>query len=194
MTDFNMQKDYFNYLKSRSKKSLIYRNSLVYPKLAKHLNGDVLDYGCGIGDFLDFYPNAVGVDINQYCVDYCNAKNNIAYIEDDFLSEQAESSFNCIILDNVYEHLDTPTETINRLKPYLKKDGVIVLGVPGKRGYECDSTHVHFYDELELVSSLAKAGLVKDRFFYTPLFKSEILSKMMKTYVLWGVFYNSKTT
>ena len=63
--------NYHNYLRLRSPLSLIYRNYFLYPRLAKSLPGLTLDIGCGIGDFLNYHSNCIGVDIDISNVSYC---------------------------------------------------------------------------------------------------------------------------
>ena len=58
-------KDYSDYLKTRSKKALIYRNFYLYPRLQKDLKEPVLDVGCGLGDYLRYNRNASGADVNE---------------------------------------------------------------------------------------------------------------------------------
>ena len=64
--------EYFEYLNQRSSLGLIYRKNFLYPRLAREMQGKVLDVGCGIGDFLEFYKNAKGTDINIKNVEYCS--------------------------------------------------------------------------------------------------------------------------
>ncbi len=41
--------EYFSYLQKRSKLGYLYRNYLLYPKICSHIDGKVLDVGCGYG-------------------------------------------------------------------------------------------------------------------------------------------------
>ncbi len=59
---------YLAYLKNCSKLGLLYRRHWLYPRLCCYLRGRVLDVGCGIGDFVAFRPETVGVDINPVTV------------------------------------------------------------------------------------------------------------------------------
>ena len=40
---------YYHYLRQRSRLGLWYRRYWLYPRLNKHLRGQTLDVGCGIG-------------------------------------------------------------------------------------------------------------------------------------------------
>ena len=50
-------KKYFKYLTSRSRLSLLLRK-LMYMSIVKEFRGKLLDVGCGIGEFLQWYPNS----------------------------------------------------------------------------------------------------------------------------------------
>lgn len=187
MTDFQ----YFEYLKTRSSISVLYREILLYPLLIKKSKGKILDYGCGIGDFLTFKKDAIGVDINNFCIEFCKEKNLNAFHTSQLDSLFNNNSFDTVILDNVYEHIEEPSTVIPTIKRILSKNGLLIIGVPGIKGYTSDATHKVFYSECNLTNSLEKFGFKKDYFFYSPFMKSNFLSKHMKTYVTWGVF--SKT-
>lgn len=66
---------YHKWLLKRSLKGYLYRRYYLYPKIWQHVEGSIVDIGCGIGDFVKLTPNAVGVDINRYNVDYCLSKS-----------------------------------------------------------------------------------------------------------------------
>ena len=71
------KKKYFEYLKDRSILGFFYRNFFLYPKLNKLLDAQTLDIGCGVGDFLKFRPNTIGVDINKNCIDWCLDRKSV---------------------------------------------------------------------------------------------------------------------
>ena len=65
------QKKTFEALNSRSSLGAFYANYILYPKLKKYLNGHVLDYGAGVGNFTKFYSNfgkITPADINKRAV------------------------------------------------------------------------------------------------------------------------------
>lgn len=183
------QQEYFNYLKSRSRLADLYRRKLLYPALAKQFSGKVLDVGCGIGDFLAFRENTVGIDINTFNVQYCKERNLEAYEIKNGVYPFAEKVFDGVILDNVLEHLPDPIPTIREVSRVLKSKGVFIIGVPGKKGYTMDSDHKHFYDESKLEKLLKEHGYILLRFVYGPAFiKSDMLSNLLSQYCIYGVF------
>jgi|694.fasta_scaffold142820_2 SAM-dependent methyltransferase len=183
------EEDYFNYLKTRSNKALLYRTKIIYPYIGKYLPGKVLDIGCGIGDYLGVNKNSVGIDINFHNVNYCKQlgfdarkiENNVFPVE--------ENEFDSAILDNVLEHLTHPEITLNEVRRALKVGGKLLLGVPGVKGYTMDSDHKKFYDEKEMQRLLTANGFMSVTFLYTPtFFKSQFISERLGSYCVYGVF------
>lgn len=182
-----MTDSYLDYLKKRSLLGYFYRTYFLYPSLSRYLNGRTLDVGCGIGDFLKYSPNAEGVDVNPALVDYCKSKNlNALMMEFDVLP-YSPNSFDNIVLDNVLEHIENPSPLLTEIERVLINGGILIVGVPGSKGYKRDSDHKHFYDELQLVETLKKFNFEKIDIFSRP-FNLPFLSSILSSYCLYGVF------
>ncbi len=181
-----MSTEYFNYLNSRSLLGFLYRKYYLYPKLYKNLNGNILDIGCGVGDFLKVYNNAVGVDINIDCVNYC-IKNglNVRLMQQDKLPFD-NNSFQSILLDNVLEHIEDPSNLLLEIKRVLKTDGILIIGVPCEKGYEFDSDHKIFYD-IESLKNIFSLDYYLKTYFYTPPF-TFFLKRHFRQIALYAVF------
>ena len=185
MTDFDK---YFDYINSESFLGKIYRKYFLYPRLNCYLNGSVLDIGCGLGNFLKFRPNTYGVDINKRFVNYCsNLGLSVSLMELDKLPFE-NSHFNSVLLDNVLEHIPNPSKLLAEIFRVLKNDGIVLIGVPGSRGWLSDEDHKIFYNESLLIETLAAHHFIVSELFYMPFFKSELLSRHLKQYCLFGVF------
>jgi SAM-dependent methyltransferase len=185
MSDLN----YFNYLKTRSKRALFYRKNIVYPALISELSGNVLDIGCGIGDFLMCRPNTVGIDVNQLNVNYCKEQGWEAYSIENNIFPFLENTFEGAILDNVLEHLTEPNITLLEAKRVLKNTGRLIVAVPGIKGYTMDDDHKHFYNEVEMNGLLASFGFKNIKYLYRPtFFKSNYFSAILPQYCIYGVF------
>lgn len=158
---------YFNYLSGRSGAGLLYRNYLLYPVLSRMLHGRVLDFGCGIGDFLKYMKNSVGVDVNQQLVDYCQSCDLDASLIRDGCISYPDSSFDSVVMDNVLEHISEADadRVIGEIMRVLRPSGTLLVGVPGQKGYAADSDHKCFYTVQDLESLLNRHGcrLVKTR-------------------------------
>lgn len=185
----NSQLQYFNYLKTRSKLALFYRNNLIYPALGNYLSGKVLDIGCGIGDFLLSRPNTIGIDINELNVNYCKDLGEEAYTIQNDKFPFPDNSFDGAVLDNVLEHLTEPHITLLEAKRVLKNKARFIIAVPGIKGYTMDDDHKHFYDEDEMNKLLESFGFVNKKYLYRPtFFKSTFFSKKLSQYCIYGVF------
>ena len=184
--------NYFEYLRTRSFKSFLYRNHFLYPKLIKHLPGYTLDLGCGIGDFLRFNKGAVGVDINSECVKYCLSEGlNAVRMEIDQLPFKA-SEFDSLIMDNILEHIENPNRILSEVYRVLNQSGRLIIGVPGRNGYKVDPDHKVFYDEKSLSSKLIEFGFSHVETFYTP-FQSRVLDRFMRQYCMYCLFQKSSS-
>ena len=184
-------KDYSNYLQKRRKLSFFYRNQILYPSLNKYLEGKTLDVGCGIGDFLSFKKNSVGVDINPELVEFCRGKGLEAKIMKVNSIPFQNSTFESVILDNVLEHISEPKPIINEIKRVLKKDKNLVVGVPGKSGYSRDKDHKVFYSKNDLINFMDKHNLKLEKIFGMPL-NFSFIQNFMTQYCVYGIFKNHK--
>ncbi len=178
---------YFEYLKGRRQLGLWYRHYWLYPRICRHLRGLTLDLGCGIGDFLSYRSGSVGVDINPATVDWCQRQGLNAHLMNPDALPFEEASFDSVVLDNVLEHLSEPNPLLKEIFRVLRSSGILVVGVPGNRGFLSDPDHKVFYDETSLVSTLRDAQFSLLRVFHMP-FKSEFLNKRMRQYCVYGVF------
>jgi SAM-dependent methyltransferase len=188
MTD---SKEYFEYLRQRSKLGLLYREFWLYPRLCKVLHGRALDVGCGVGDMLAFRPNTVGVDINPKTVEWCKAQDlNVHLMEIDRLPF-TEQTFDSVIFDNVLEHIEEPEAILIEIHRVLAEQGLLVVGVPGTLGYSTDPDHKIFYTKEKLVKTITRFGFVVDDLFAMPLNFNWLGSKM-RQYCIYAVFKKSK--
>lgn len=181
------QKDYHQYLLSRSILGHSYRKFFLYPRIAKHLPGKAIDVGCGIGDFLGFRNNTVGIDVNEHSVNYCKERGFSSFLIERKRFPFDEGTFDSCLIDNVLEHIVEPDETLREINRVLNDNGVLVIGVPGLKGYSKDPDHKVFYNEYNLKSLLTEYGYVLKTWMYTP-FKSDYLDRNLSLYCLYGVF------
>jgi len=182
---------YANYLQTRSKLSYFYRKKILYPKLNKYIEGISLDIGCGIGDFLEFNNNTIGLDLNPELVDICLSKGLDAKVMEEDKIPFDDSSFDNIILDNVLEHIDKPDGILQEIKRVLKKEKNIIIGVPGKLGYSKDDDHKKFYNKKSLIDLMEKYKFQKIEIFGMPL-NIGLLENIMRQYCVYGIFKNLK--
>tara|TARA_B110000503_G_C7099211_1_gene393027 strand:- start:380 stop:967 length:588 start_codon:yes stop_codon:yes gene_type:complete len=181
-TKNNNTSSYHNYLKNRSKLGGIYREFFLYPRINKLLKGDMLDIGCGLGDMIQYRANSVGCDINPLNIEYCKKRGLDAFVMGYNKPPFKNNSFDSILLDNVIEHIVDPDPLLKSVKRLLKKDGFIVVGVPGVKGYQHDHDHKCFYNEQKIEQLALKHGYRVANAFYSPVGKSVFLSNNLSQY------------
>ena len=180
-------KKYYEYLKKRSLIGLLYRKHLLYPSICEHLNGHVLDIGCGIGDFLKFRANTVGVDINQETVNHCCEMGLNAQVMKENILPFESKIFDAVVLDNVLEHIIDPTLLLIQIARVLKSKGKLLVGVPGKKGYKRDSDHKVFYDLEKLIKLMNQNNFSYITHFYKPISFIN-LSNMISQHSLYSIY------
>ena len=97
----------------------------------------ILDYGCGVGDFILKMKKenweAIGYEPNKKAQEILKQKqikiiNSIDEVEDE--------SLDIITLWHVLEHTNNPLDTIIELKRKLKKTGKLITAVPNYNSYD----------------------------------------------------------
>lgn len=179
--------EYFEYLCNRSALGWRYRKYYLYPRIGRHIHGQTLDVGCGIGDFLAYRPTAIGVDINPKTVEWCRSRGLSAHLMHRDTLPFSQDSFDSAVLDNVLEHLESPKNLLREIHRVLRINGTLVVGVPGRKGYTSDSDHKVFYDMNCLVETLLASDFRMRCLFSTP-FQSKWLDRHMSQYCIYGVF------
>lgn len=183
----NEPNSYFEYLQHRSRIGLLYRKYWLYPILTRYLSGQVLDVGCGIGDFLRFCRNAVGVDVNSRSIEWCQSQGLNAHIMEPDVLPFADDSYDGVMLDNVLEHLSEPTALLAEIARVIRPRGTLVVGVPGEVGYARDTDHKRFYSESALIDCMNSAGFLCKSVLHMPI-RSNLLSRSISQYCVYGIF------
>lgn len=179
--------DYFDSLIRRKRAGLWYRNLWLYPRICRHLRGQVLDIGCGIGDLVRFRAHTIGVDVNSRAVAYCRSLGlAVQQMEPDLLP-CPDSEFDGAVLDNVLEHLERPEPLLAEIHRVLKPGAKFIAGVPGERGFASDPDHKRHYPETELIRCIRSAGFELSTVFHQP-FRSRLLDRHFRYYAIYGVF------
>lgn len=181
--------EYHDFLQNRTLKSNLYRNYWLYPFLCRHLKGRTLDIGPGIGDFVKFRPDTIGVDINPDNVEFCVQSRglDVRLMEIDVLPFQ-DNEFDSINLDNVLEHLEDPAALLSEMDRVLKKDGVLLVGVPGIHGFNTAPDHEIYYSKKDLTDLFTKRGYIKKNLYCLPFKCDWLFETRLKQYCYYGVF------
>jgi SAM-dependent methyltransferase len=191
-------KDYAIYLQTRRWSGFVYRYLFVYPFFLKYLGKNNFDYGCGVGDFLRFVKvfkkNIIGLDVNNENLKICQNKNcsvDLLVHESKYFQDKKNTA-DCIVLDNVLEHISSPKEVIEDIYEGLKPNGNLIVAIPvGDKGYYSDPDHKIYYNENDLSILLNSYGFKKKDHFYRP-FNNSWIKKNMKQFCYYAI-YSKKT-
>jgi SAM-dependent methyltransferase len=180
-------KEYFEYLKGISRIGRLYRNYLLYPRINSYLRGNILDIGCGIGDFLQYRKDSTGVDVNPKTVKYCQQQGLDARVMEIDQLPFESSTFDGLLMDNVLEHIEEPEPILKEIRRVLVEGGRFVVGVPGSKGYANDPDHKVFYSKEKLTMIMSKAMFIEEKVFSMPL-DFDWLDDKISQYCIYGVF------
>ncbi len=133
----------------------------------------VLDYGCGVGNFLEVARRSgvepVGLEYDDVARREAEAKGfRVAKTID----ELDQGMFDFVYMNDVIEHLRDPVADLREIRLRLKPDGVLFVVTMNMRGLKprmrgkkwdvvTNPTHLWFYDETSLTVTLHKSGYDK---------------------------------
>lgn len=98
----------------------------------------VLDYGCGAGEFLKFIENdlnAIGFEPNESAKTAAEKKLTKTKIISD-LNIIEDNSLDAITLWHVFEHIVNQEEMLTIFHQKLKKNGILVIAVPNPDSFD----------------------------------------------------------
>lgn len=150
----------------------------------------LLDAGCGDGVLLKTLTpldgfETYGVDYNPLRVERAKKNAPKATVKQGDLRnlDFEDSFFDVIIMSQVLEHIPEDVSVLKSLARILKRDGILILGVPNEgcllaqlrnkylESYISKTTdHVNFYTEKTIMRKIAEAGFAVDRVARTGFF------------------------
>jgi 2-polyprenyl-3-methyl-5-hydroxy-6-metoxy-1,4-benzoquinol methylase len=101
--------------------------------------GRVLSIGCGLGFDLEVASkrgwDTNGVEISDFAPEYAKNRSGITVMNERLeLLELPESHFDLITFWDSLEHMENPVGVLGKTKPWLKKEGLLVLRMPNIDG------------------------------------------------------------
>lgn len=148
----------------------VWYNCWTLNKFKKYLSGDILEVGCGIGNFtktLVDYGQVRAIDINQEYIkklkQEIGGKAQVGFGDIEkgsyFFKNQQFDSIVCL---NVLEHIEDDDVALKNLHKLLKKEGKLILLVPAHLILygEIDKSisHLRRYERKELIEKLEGVG------------------------------------
>lgn len=146
----------------------VWYNQWTLKKFKKFLSGDILEVGCGIGNFtksLKEYDNVYAIDIDESYIDevkkIVSEKAGVGDIEAGkyFFKNK---KFDTIVCINVLEHIEKDQQALSNIYKLLKEDGHLILLVPAHNFLfgRIDESIGHFrrYASKELIKKLEALG------------------------------------
>lgn len=140
-------------------------------------NGNLLDFGCGVGNFLleagQLGFRAIGIDSSPYAIEYCRKRGLEAIPSLEGLVDR-KIKFDFINLNHVLEHINDPVELLKRLTRFLKENGILRIEVPNCGKFSvwkfiagckdisfrpCAADHLYFYSIATLGNVIKRSAL-----------------------------------
>ena len=129
--------------KSVAEYILFLKQSKAYEYVKPYCNDKyILDYGCGTGygvmTISEHAKGAIGVDINQQMIDYCNEryrKVNVSFkkVQAEYPLPYENGVFDIIVSFQVIEHLPNVQRYLYETKRLLKDEGLLFITTPNRK-------------------------------------------------------------
>ncbi len=142
------------------------------------VEGPTLDVGCGAGQLLEQLPTgSMGLEVNPILVGDLSSRGirvlQITGRPDRIeLGDFALGTFQTLVLSHVLEHFENAARVFEMLLEDCAARGIarVIIVVPGKVGYESDSTHKTFVtlDYIESNNLTSHAGFTLGHRSYFP--------------------------
>lgn len=144
-------------------------------------HGEVLDVGCGTGDFVQFLHDqgfsASGIEPSRDAVSKAQGRGLSAYcttLESWSTQPENVARYQAITLLNVLEHVPDPLEVLGRLRSMLAPGGILVFRVPNdftalqavaeqqvrrKHWWVSEPDHINYFRADSVAAVCVEAGL-----------------------------------
>ena len=143
--------------------NLNYKRNILAKEL--HRNANVLDYGCGAGEFLKFIEEdftTFGFEPNESARNAALKKTSKTKILDVLISIENDS-LDAITLWHVFEHIDNQSDILNLFHNKLKDNGLLIIAVPNHTSHDAKHYQEFWaaYDVPRHIYHFSKSGMEK---------------------------------
>lgn len=170
-----------------------------YHQATNELNlGNVLDYGCGRGDFLHLAKekgwNTLGVEIDADARRYANERNGVKVFSPSEESQIREGQMNLVTMFHVLEHIADLHSALAKCNRWLTNDGRLVLALPNPQSFDANyygkywagwdvPRHLHHFSKQSLIHLISQHGFRIQKIYpmYWDAFFVSMMSEQYKT-------------
>lgn len=145
-------------------KNLTNYNSDIVSKLSHFLkNGEILEFGAGIGTLAEIWKKQTGIapdclEIDNKMAQAVRARGFVCYTALDEVTKKYDGIYS----SNVLEHIEDDLATLEKLHELLKEKGLIAIYVPAfallYSGLDASVGHVRRYSKRDLIQKLTAAN------------------------------------
>lgn len=166
----NTSKGFVNFGYQKVRKYTLKKKLNLINKL-KNKKGNLLDVGCGTGEFLNTCAlnnwKTIGVEPSDAARNYAKTNYNLNVVNEGGFADFIPLNFDVITMWHVLEHVPHLNKRIEELKSVLNNDGVILIAVPN-----CSSYDANYYKE-----NWAAYDLPRHLYHFTPATITKLLAK-----------------
>jgi 2-polyprenyl-3-methyl-5-hydroxy-6-metoxy-1,4-benzoquinol methylase len=192
----NSQKGFLNRLYYFVRNFTLYSKVRLIKKYKK--SGDILDIGCGTGEFLKKINEkgftVTGVEPGNSARDYAQNQNEIFVIDEKSMDEKlTPSSFDVITMWHVMEHVYNLNSRISQISKLLSENGILIIAVPNSDSWDARyyqkfwaaydlPRHLYHFNQKDMLLLFQKEGytLVRTKPMIFDSFYISLLSEKYK--------------
>ena len=153
-------------------------NNWIFEQIEPHLGKDVLEVGCGNGNFTVYLAQkcdrVTGIDIDPEYVSIAKnrlaGRSNVEIIQKDINKLKTKSSFDTIVMLDVLEHIEHDVLILQKLNALLKPSGKLIIKVPALNSIygEMDRVigHHRRYNQKTLTATFKRANMSQPIVWY----------------------------
>jgi len=143
-----------------------WRLNILTENFSVPLSGNILDIGCGKGNFLDTFNkkfknwNIFGIEGSKNALSFAKNKlPNSNFFEGLFSKNPFNKKFDIIVSLGVVEHLENPNEFLTEARNCLNENGIIMFDVPN---FKLNPSDLYVFDHLNHFTKETLQNLIQN--------------------------------